>query len=69
MDASVLANLRPSLWVFGGQQTGEVQAYSQPMTKNGLPRSYILRGPDMMRPLFTREDPHAGHAIPLNTRG
>ena len=39
------------------------------MTKNGLTRSYILIGPELMRPRFRSGEEHTGHEMPLNTSG
>lgn len=67
MAGSVLANFRPS-----GQadmQAGLLQTYSHPMTKNGRSKSYILTGPEVIRPLLMSGVVQLGQDIPLNTRG
>jgi hypothetical protein len=53
MDESMLENIRPSGDV-AATHCALLQRYSQPIMKNGLSRSYILIGPDRIRPLFTR---------------
>lgn len=68
MLESVDANLRPSGEV-AVVQVGERQTYSQPTIKNGFSMSYILTGPDEIRPRFKSGVEQLGHAIPLKTSG
>ena len=68
MEASVLANLRPSgpavvvHWEL-------LHTYWHPMMKKGLSMSYILTGPEVMRPWLVRDWEQTGQEIPLNTNG
>lgn len=39
------------------------------MMKNGLSRSYILIGPERIRPLLVNGPEQSGQAIPLKTNG
>ncbi|OBZ72062.1 hypothetical protein A0H81_08035 [Grifola frondosa] len=68
IDASVLANFLPS-GIAGETHAGLLQTYSQPITKNGLPRSYTLIGPVLMRPRLMSGAEQDGQAMPLNTSG
>lgn len=69
MEESVLANFLPSEAPGVEQHCGLLHTYSQAIMKNGFSMSYILSGPELIRPLFASGQPQHGHAIPLNTKG
>lgn len=69
MELSVDAYLRPSGDDVAAMHAGERQMYSHPTMKKGRSMSYILTGPELIRPLLMSGAEQLGHAIPLKTRG